>query len=302
MTRFARKQGFAEKKEITRKAEEATPWESMLKTDDADNATASADTTDENKSMKRKTPADLEQEKLRAHAQDYDKRIQLENSNSLVNTSKPPPNKKQNTSQDDFYFEKYADSIDKEVLSDLIEMKNKKRITFHEFQDRLMREERSNKRRLHRIDERDAKRVCFRCRKPGHSVNECEEMKKDNEHGTGICYKCGSTEHSVHKCKVKTEPGHYPFAKCFICNEVGHITKQCPDNPRGLYPNGGACKNCSSVEHYARDCPEIQKKNLLAETKTIKKLKPKDNLDILSDAEEETKVDSLKNKKKIVVF
>ena len=188
MTRFARKQGLADKKEITRKAEEATSWENMLK-DDVDNK-------DENKNTKRKSADDIEEEKIRTHAEDYDNRIELENSNRIINSKTV---KKQKTSNDDFYYQKYADSIDKEVLNDLIEMKNKKRITFYEFQDRLMREERSNKRRLHRIDERDAKRVCFRCRKPGHSVNECEEMKKDNEHGTGICYKCGSTEHSVHK-------------------------------------------------------------------------------------------------------
>ena len=46
MTRFARKQGLADKKEITRKAEEATSWENMLK-DDVDNK-------DENKNTKRK--------------------------------------------------------------------------------------------------------------------------------------------------------------------------------------------------------------------------------------------------------
>jgi hypothetical protein len=192
MTRFARKQGLADKKEITRKAEEATSWENMLKNDED-----KEDNKEFSESTKRKSADDIEEEKIRTHAEDYDKRIELENSNRLINSKTAA--KKQKTSSDDFYYQKYADSIDKEVLNDLIAMKNKKKITFHEFQDRLMREERSNKRRLHRIDERDAKRVCFRCRKPGHSVNECEEMKKDNEHGTGICYKCGSTEHSVHK-------------------------------------------------------------------------------------------------------
>jgi len=162
MTRFARKQGLADKKEITRKAEEATSWENMLKNDED-----KEDNKEFSESTKRKSADDIEEEKIRTHAEDYDKRIELENSNRLINSKTAA--KKQKTSSDDFYYQKYADSIDKEVLNDLIAMKNKKKI------------------------------VCFRCRKPGHSVNECEEMKKDNEHGTGICYKCGSTEHSVHK-------------------------------------------------------------------------------------------------------
>lgn len=133
---------------------------------------------------------------------------------------------------------KYSNKIAKDVLNELIMLKKKGKLSEEEFIDKLVRESRSEQRRLTRINKRENTICCFQCRKPGHSVNDCPEVSKDYEQGVGVCYKCGSTEHSVNKCKVKVEPGHYPFAKCFICKEVGHLSKQCPDNPRGLYPNG----------------------------------------------------------------
>jgi hypothetical protein len=36
--------------------------------------------------------------------------------------------------------------------------------------------------------------------------------------------------------------------------------------------------------------------------RTVKKLKPKDNLDVLSDAEETTETQAIKKKKKVVMF
>lgn len=105
-------------------------------------------------------------------------------------------------------------------------MKRKYKLNDNEFLDRVMRESRSNIRRLGRATERDNKRVCFKCRKPGHPISECPVLNKDHTEGAGICFKCGSTEHAIQKCKVKTEPGHFPYAKCFICHETGHITKQ----------------------------------------------------------------------------
>ena len=137
------------------------------------------------------------------HENDYDKRIEFENSNKLSKK------KNEKSLKTDYLLKKYSETIDRIVLNDLIDMRDKKQLTESEFLDRVMRESRSNKRRLERQTDRDSKRVCFKCRLPGHSVNDCQEIKKDNEQGTGICYKCGSTEHSVHKCKVKSEPGKF---------------------------------------------------------------------------------------------
>ncbi|XP_074651223.1 zinc finger CCHC domain-containing protein 9-like [Tubulanus polymorphus] len=122
------------------------------------------------------------------------------------------------------------------------------------------KDERREKRRIKRINNRQNKVVCFKCRKEGHTISECTEITNDIEQGTGICFKCGSTEHAVAKCRVKVPAGTFPFAKCFICKEQGHLSNQCPDNPRGLYPKGGSCKTCGSVEHFNRDCPELQNK------------------------------------------
>ena len=42
--------------------------------------------------------------------------------------------------------------------------------------------------------------------------------------------------------------------------------------------------------------------DLLAETKTLKKVRPKDNLDILSDEEVKKEINEKAKKKKVVVF
>ena len=73
----------------------------------------------------------------------------------------------------------------------------------------IKKEVRTNQRRNNRIQERDDSKVCFKCRKSGHNVANCPEIKKDNDQGTGICYKCGSTEHSVIQCKVKVAAGNW---------------------------------------------------------------------------------------------
>lgn len=258
MTRFARKQGLAEKKENTRKIEEATEWDRMF-VEKKVNPDSNNNTNED------------ESHKLKKHEEDYDKRIKLENSNTI----KKPKKHAKSDAEYEKLLKKHSETIDKEVLADLVEMKRKKHLNKDEFLDRVIRESRSNLRRLGRINNRETKTVCFNCRLPGHALNDCPKIKQDNEQGTGICYKCGSTEHSVNKCKVKVEPGYFPYAKCFICHETGHITKQCPDNPRGLYPNGGACKHCASVEHYARDCPEAQKKEFAQRKYNSQKVKAK---------------------------
>ncbi len=211
MVRFARKSGFAEKKEITRKAESATKWADMFN-----------DTLVEEEIK----PDEIDLKKIQQHEDDYNRRIELENSNTDI--KKKPKKKKLFNSRSEYeaLLKKHSDKVDKEVLNDLLELKRKYELSEEEFLERVMKESRSNTRRLSRANERDSKRVCFKCRQSGHSINDCPEMLKNNTEAAGICYKCGSTEHSMQKCKVKTEPGHFPFAKCFICHETGHITKQ----------------------------------------------------------------------------
>lgn len=303
MTRFARKGGVVEKREDKRKKEDATEWSEMLRSNEEGGDQGE----------------DVEERKSH-HKADLDKKIELDNSNQL-----PSGFIKRKLLPFEKPVRHYLRFIDPDVLDQLNELKKNHKITMNEYYQQVKAKARSNQRRLDRKQERESNRCCFKCRQLGHSINDCPEMSKDMEQGTGVCYKCGSTEHHVTACKVKVEPGHYPFAKCFICNEVGHLTKQCPDNPKGLYPNGGCCKSCGSVEHFYRDCPEVQKQSkkpirsfgayfifesdldLLAEAKTIKKFKPTQNLDDLSDDEknkkpvEEVVVSSVK-KKRVVKF
>lgn len=144
----------------------------------------------------------------------------------------------------------------------------------------MHKEERREKRRQKRAQERLVKKVCFKCRMPGHKVEDC--LMNSSTEGTGICYRCGSAEHTSSACKSKAAPGHMPFASCFVCGKQGHISKKCPDNPRGLYPKGGGCRTCGSVEHFQRDCPEYLEKQGIS-SKRLKKV----NLTSSADAEDE---------------
>lgn len=206
---------------------------------------------------------------------------------------------KNNNKGFDMDVNKISRLVDPDVLKNLKRMKESKQITQHEFVSQLKKEAKRNQRRLSRKSTRENAKVCFRCRKNGHNVQECPEVKQDQEQGTGICYKCGSTEHSVKQCKLKIAPGYFPYAKCYICNETGHLSKQCPDNPRGLYPNGGSCKNCGSVEHYAKDCPTLEREDNSTNSKTVTKLKPFDNVDDIPDFDEANKQVSLNDNKKV---
>jgi len=115
-------------------------------------------------------------------------------------------------------------------------------------------------RRGRRRDERQVKierrKLCFRCREPGHMLSACPAVESESS-GGGICFKCGSPDHTSRMCRAKRGLGGaaYPLATCFVCKEVGHISRECPDNPRGLYPHGGSCRVCNDVTHFARDCP-----------------------------------------------
>ncbi|KAJ9070824.1 hypothetical protein DSO57_1003289 [Entomophthora muscae] len=107
-------------------------------------------------------------------------------------------------------------------------------------------------------------KVCFACRKPGHSVENCTNNANDFSQledsltpmlATGICYHCESIQHSSKHCTHPNKKKHpFKFATCFHCRQTGHLAGQCPTNERGLYPDGGGCKFCGSVKHLAKDC------------------------------------------------
>lgn len=63
--------------------------------------------------------------------------------------------------------------------------------------------------------------VCYNCRKGGHNLSDCPELKtKIPGVGApdGVCFKCGSTEHRQFECKVQKDK-EFRFATCFICKE-----------------------------------------------------------------------------------
>ncbi|XP_072945141.1 uncharacterized protein [Epargyreus clarus] len=119
------------------------------------------------------------------------------------------------------------------------------------------------RRRAEKALARLKKDVCYNCRKGGHNLSDCPDLKSNIpgvDAAEGICFKCGSTEHRQFECKVQRDK-EFRFANCFICKEQGHIARQCPDNPKGLYPNGGCCKLCGDVTHLRKDCPTVQNNN-----------------------------------------
>mmetsp|Transcript_3664 Transcript_3664/g.7655 ORF Transcript_3664/g.7655 Transcript_3664/m.7655 type:complete len:242 (-) Transcript_3664:209-934(-) len=141
----------------------------------------------------------------------------------------------------------------------------------------------------HMSRQREKHLVCYRCRKTGHSAENCTEAAPDGAGGGGgkgtttppsqrkrgggnICYKCGSFEHRIQTCpKIKPflrpgrakldfgKLGDLPYANCYVCNKSGHLASYCPESSRGVYPRGGSCRECGSVDHYAADCPEKKK-------------------------------------------
>ena len=144
---------------------------------------------------------------------------------------------------------------------------------------------------------RDKHIMCYRCRKTGHSAENCKNVaateksdcsegregkgekfsqpnKKQRGSGGNICYKCGSTEHRIQACpKIKPflppggknakidfgKIGDLPYANCYVCNKSGHLAGHCPASNKGLYPQGGSCRECGSVYHFVADCPEKDK-------------------------------------------
>ena len=167
-------------------------------------------------------------------------------------------------------------------------------------------EEKREKRRVKRIEIRQNQKVCYNCRKSGHSMAECTEVKDVAKQSSGICFKCGSNQHVVGKCQSNVPDGVFPFAKCFICDQMGHLSRNCPDNPRGLYPNGGCCKLCGSVKHLRRDCTEHKKKNavdyslpILDPTASVDEEPP---LKLLKSDKSDNSLQSERKKPKVVKF
>lgn len=242
MTRFARKGGITEKKEDKKKKEDATDWSDMVGSNSlssAKNATTKPDENENELGARKRKNEDILNQKLREQDRELLGNNRDDDQEDYDRLSKKSKKSSSSASMSrETLMRMYGDYIDKEVLTDLDEMLASNKLTQEEYADAVVREGRSNRRRLERKNERDSSMVCFNCRQSGHCVENCPEVTRDHKQGTGICYKCGSTEHSVNKCKVRMEAGKYPYATCFICKEQGHLSKQCPDNPRGLYPNG----------------------------------------------------------------
>ncbi|XP_023947058.2 MATH and LRR domain-containing protein PFE0570w [Bicyclus anynana] len=145
---------------------------------------------------------------------------------------------------------------DAERLEELKKSMIQKGIPKSEVQRTMKLERRRAEKALARLK----REVCYNCRKGGHNLSDCPDLKANIPGaGTaeGVCFKCGSTEHRQFECKVQRDK-EFRFATCFICKEAGHIARQCPDNPKGLYPNGGSCKLCGDVTHLRKDCPTVK--------------------------------------------
>lgn len=106
---------------------------------------------------------------------------------------------------------------DAERLQELKTSMIKKGIPKSEVQRTMKLERRRAEKALARV-KRD---VCYNCRKGGHNLSDCPELKtKIPGVGApdGLCFKCGSTEHRQFECKVQRDK-EFRFATCFICKE-----------------------------------------------------------------------------------
>lgn len=106
---------------------------------------------------------------------------------------------------------------DADRLQELKDSMIKKGIPKSEVQRTMKLERRRAEKALARL-KRD---VCYNCRKGGHNLSDCPELKSKipgADVPDGICFKCGSTEHKSYECKVQRDQG-YRFATCFICKE-----------------------------------------------------------------------------------
>ncbi|XP_046969540.1 zinc finger CCHC domain-containing protein 9-like [Vanessa cardui] len=184
---------------------------------------------------------------------------------------------------------------DAERLDELKKNMIKKGIPKSEVQRTMKLERRRAEKALARVK----REVCYNCRKGGHNLSDCPDLKSNIpgvDSAEGVCFKCGSTEHRQFECKVQRDK-EFRFATCFICKESGHIARQCPDNPKGLYPNGGCCKLCGDVTHLRKDCPTVNNKK--EETSIKLQTLNDDNIEDLGYQEKSVVQETSKKPKKI---
>ncbi|CAG4991184.1 unnamed protein product [Colias eurytheme] len=184
----------------------------------------------------------------------------------------------------------------------LQELKNsmiKKGIPKSEVQRTMKLERRRAEKALARL-KRD---VCYNCRKGGHNLSDCPDLRSNIpgvDSADGVCFKCGSTEHRQNECKVQRDK-EFRFATCFICREPGHLARQCPDNPKGLYPNGGSCKLCGDVTHLRKDCPTVSEQKESTSIK-LSTLDTSDNIEDIGQSVKSTVSTEPSKKPKKVKF
>lgn len=106
---------------------------------------------------------------------------------------------------------------DAERLQELKNNMMKKGIPKSEVQRTMKLERRRAEKALARMK----REVCYNCRKGGHVLSDCPELKTKipgSDFAEGVCFKCGSTEHRQFECKVQRDK-EFRFATCFICKE-----------------------------------------------------------------------------------
>lgn len=106
---------------------------------------------------------------------------------------------------------------DAERLADLRNNMIKKGIPKSEVQRTMKLERRRAEKALARLK----REVCYNCRKGGHNLSDCPDLKSKipgADVAEGVCFKCGSTEHRQFECKVQRDK-EFRFATCFICKE-----------------------------------------------------------------------------------